>query len=167
MKSSKLTRTLITAALSIALVTTSLSVLAVLAGRVPPQQAPIADTLPAGIILMWPRDIEDIPPGWALCDGTNGTPNLRDKFVVGAGDDYALGETGGQISVDTLHTHGPGDYSALPSPASIYGAEIGVHVTTRYHEHAHAITGTSAIAGDPEQDNLPPYHALIFIIKLE
>ena len=40
--------------------------------------------------------------GWAICDGTNGTPDLRDRFIVGAGDTYAIGETGGNNST---HQH--------------------------------------------------------------
>lgn len=42
-------------------------------------------TLPSGVIVMWSGS--SIPSGWALCDGTNGTPDLRDRFIVGAGEE--------------------------------------------------------------------------------
>lgn len=41
-----------------------------------------------GFILLWHGAVVDIPPGWALCDGNNGTPDLRDRFVIGAGSTY-------------------------------------------------------------------------------
>lgn len=45
-------------------------------------------------ICLWPGAIADIPAGWALCDGNNGTPDLRDCFVIGAGGAQAPGATG-------------------------------------------------------------------------
>lgn len=58
--------------------------------------------LPVGIISLWSGEIVSIPAGWALCDGANGTPDLRDRFIVGAGTDFNVGDTGGS---DT-HDHG-------------------------------------------------------------
>ena len=54
---------------------------------------------PMGSIVMWSGSIANIPSGWALCDGNNGTPNLKDRFVVGAGSNYSVGNTGGSNSV--------------------------------------------------------------------
>ena len=53
---------------------------------------------PVGIITMWSGAISNIPTGWALCDGNNGTPNLTDRFIVGAGNDYTVGATGGEAT---------------------------------------------------------------------
>jgi microcystin-dependent protein len=64
--------------------------------------ASIAD-IPSGIIVMWSGSISNIPSGWALCNGSNGTPDLRNRFVVGAGSSYSVGNTGGAQSV-TLTT---------------------------------------------------------------
>jgi hypothetical protein len=58
-----------------------------------------------GIICMWSGAVDAVPWGWALCDGTNGTPDLRDRFIVGAGSTYAKGATGGATSVNLAHTH--------------------------------------------------------------
>src|SRR5436190_4634054 len=52
-----------------------------------------------GDIKIWSGATTDIESGWQLCDGTNGTPNLRDKFLVGAGTTYAVAATGGATSV--------------------------------------------------------------------
>lgn len=62
-----------------------------------------------GQVIMWYGSADNIPPGWALCNGQNGTPDLRNRFIVGAGDDYSLGATGGSASGVTspsgAHTH--------------------------------------------------------------
>ncbi len=57
-------------------------------------------SLPAGIIVMWSGTLANIPSGWHICDGTEGTPDLRDKFVKGAASGQNPGATGG----DSLHT---------------------------------------------------------------
>jgi len=63
-----------------------------------------------GIIVEWSGSVATIPAGWHLCDGTEGTPDLRDKFIVGAGSTYAPGATGGANSHNHIftgvgHTH--------------------------------------------------------------
>lgn len=69
------------------------------------------DELPKGIIVMWSGAVNAVPGGWALCDGTKGTPDLRGRFVLGAGGTYAVGATGGeerhQLTVNEMpnHTH--------------------------------------------------------------
>ena len=57
--------------------------------------------VPTGVICLWSGLVTAIPAGWALCNGSNGTPNLRDRFIVGAGSTYAPGATGGA----NTHTH--------------------------------------------------------------
>ena len=59
------------------------------------------DPFPSGGIIMWSGSIGSIPGGWLLCDGSNGTPNLRDRFVVGAGGSYGVDGAGGA----SAHTH--------------------------------------------------------------
>ena len=71
-------------------------------------EAAIGGLTPVGGIIMWSGAVVDIPVNWALCDGSNGTPNLTDKFIVGAGDTYAVdavgGATSGTTSSDGAHT---------------------------------------------------------------
>jgi len=63
--------------------------------------------LPVGGIVIWSGSVGSIPSGWYLCDGTNGTPDLRNDFVIGAGGAYAVGATGGSNTITTVpaHTH--------------------------------------------------------------
>ena len=55
--------------------------------------------IPAGGIIMWSGSVGSIPSGWVLCNGSNSTPDLRNRFVVGAGSTYAVNATGGADSV--------------------------------------------------------------------
>jgi microcystin-dependent protein len=63
--------------------------------------------LPIGVIVMWGGQISAIPSGWQLCDGSNGTPNLRGQFIVGAGSTYSPGDQGGAASVTLDATQMP------------------------------------------------------------
>ena len=63
-----------------------------------------ASSVPSGTILPWYGDPNSIPSGFALCNGSNGTPDLRDRFLVGAGSSYNRGATGGANTV-TLNTN--------------------------------------------------------------
>jgi microcystin-dependent protein len=61
---------------------------------------------PAGVIVLWSGSIGSIPAGWVLCNGSNGTPDLRNRFVVGAGSTYAVDATGGSAdAIVVSHTH--------------------------------------------------------------
>lgn len=63
-------------------------------------------SVPTGCILLWSGSIGSIPAGWALCNGNNGTPDLRNRFIVGAGSTYAVNATGGSAdSIVVSHTH--------------------------------------------------------------
>jgi hypothetical protein len=69
---------------------------------------------PSGGIAMWSGSIASIPTGWRLCDGTNGTPDLRNRFIIGAGSTYAPGATGGSAtSTPTGTISGSTDGTAL------------------------------------------------------
>ena len=59
-------------------------------------------TVPSGAIIMWSGETNDIPTGWVLCNGKNGTPNLCDRFVIGAGKSYSVGEADGGFSTTSV-----------------------------------------------------------------
>lgn len=75
-----------------------------------------------GVITVWSGAIDNIPPGWFLCDGTNGTPDLRDRFVPSTGPLFAVGAEGGTVlhnhffTSDT-HSHALVPAGALDTPA--------------------------------------------------
>jgi len=66
----------------------------------------LANGIPSGAIVLWSGAIVNIPSGWLLCNGSSGTPDLRDRFVVGAGSTYAVAATGGSANATLVsHTH--------------------------------------------------------------
>lgn len=71
------------------------------------QNAPAsAPAVPSGGIILWSGSTGSIPATWYLCDGTNGTPDLRNSFIIGAGSSYAVNATGGTAdAVVVSHTH--------------------------------------------------------------
>jgi len=111
-------------------------------------------TLPKGIITLWYGSIASIPAGFVLCDGTNDTPDLRDRFIVGAGSTYSVNDTGGGVQ----HSHTfTGDGHTHDHPAGVMLAA---------GENFSKITETAPATGTTDNTNhLPPYHALVFIMK--
>ncbi len=146
---------------------------------------------PPGGIIMWSGSIGNIPSGWALCDGSNGTPDLRDRFIVGAGGSYNVGSTGGANSVALNtnqmppHNHGAGNLNADTAGShsheyrtaegtknaggvtSGYLHSVLYRQTSREGAHTHTVSGSTASAGGGQaHENRPPYYALCFIMKL-
>lgn len=75
--------------------------------------AGVSAVIPKGVIVLWSGSTSSIPTGWALCNGANGTPDLRDRFVVGAGSTYSVDATGGSANaVVVSHSHGASTGSA-------------------------------------------------------
>ena len=84
--------------------------------------------VPGGFIGMWSGSAETIPTGWALCDGTNGTPNLTDRFVLGAGKAYQPGVTGGAATATPSVAAGSAKTLNIGTGAA--GTGIGIQGTT-------------------------------------
>jgi hypothetical protein len=136
--------------------------------------------VPAGGIIMWSGSIASIPTGWYLCNGANGTPDLRDRFIVGAGSTYAVAASGGSAdAVVVSHTHtasvtDPGHYHNTPYNFAIYqtGGSSGANNTFNSINNPQTdikTTGvtvsnsTTGVSGT--NANLPPYYALAYIMK--
>jgi hypothetical protein len=145
------------------------------------QSAPaVSATFTAGMILIWSGSIGSIPVGWVLCDGTNSTPDLRDRFVVAAGNTYAVGATGGSadaivvthnhtatsVVTDPGHTHSlllpGGGGTGVWSPVTNTGSTQNISTSTT--GVTVATTNTSAGTSGTNA-NLPPYYALAYIMK--
>lgn len=85
----------------------------------------VRDIVPTGVITMWYGSIASIPSGWYLCNGSNGTPDLRDRFIVGAGTTYAVAATGGSANAILVsHTH------TTASSSTFTGTALGTHTHT-------------------------------------
>ena len=113
------------------------------------------DDIHAGMIMMWSGLISEIPPGWSICDGTNGTPDLRDKFVRGASAEVGTG--GGCNSHFHVMTCNMGCTAGCGSYVLI---DPGSTVAVAGYSHMHSLNVYSA-----ETSNIPPCYELIFIRK--
>lgn len=119
--------------------------------------------VPTGGIIMWSGLITAIPTGWALCNGENGTPNLTDRFIVGAGEDYEVGDTGGLRSVSLTtsqlpsHSHGSGTLSASSAGSHTHDRGTLSTNTTGSHTHSFQDQGIipDSVAGDPSSSYYP------------
>lgn len=105
------------------------------------------------MITPWSGAIVAIPAGWHLCDGNNGTPDLRDKFIVGAGDTFPVDDVGGATPHDHPFT-GDGHTHQY-----IFGADVLSGADLSDTTNSTAVTGTTN--GDP---GLPKYYALAYIM---
>ena len=147
------------------------------------QNAPTsAPAIPSGGIILWSGSTGSVPSGWYLCDGTNGTPDLRNSFIVGAGNTYAVGATGGTAdAIVVSHTHAatstvtdPSHSHSLPVESRTFGGGGSINsvdTSGSGYNTGSATTGitvatTNASAGvSGTNANLPPYYALAFIMK--
>lgn len=107
----------------------------------------------AGMIVMWSGLVSDVPNGWSICDGTNGTPDLRYKFIRGAGNQ--VGAQGGSAS----HSHSIDHYIGCAS-GSLFVVNGGCSCMVAAQGHTHSMYVNAQNAS-----NIPPYYELIFIRK--
>lgn len=148
--------------------------------------------LPQGIVIIWSGTSSTIPSGWFACDGANGTPDLQNLFVVGAGSTYSLNSTGGfaDAIVPTHnhtvsgpnaggnHTHtGPrysSDFSSFNFGTTSFRRgelrDTGGQVTSTtgnasIASHSHSGGALNGTGVNPTNQNLPPYYSLFFIMK--
>ena len=102
--------------------------------------------VPTGGIIIWSGSAAAIPTGWLLCDGTSGTPNLRDRFIVGAGSTYAVNATGGAATVTLAEANLPAHTHTVSGTS---GGQSADHSHTGFTDvqgaHNHAIGGASGV----------------------
>lgn len=145
----------------------------------------VASVLPTGMILLWSGSIGSIPAGFLLCDGTNSTPDLRNRFVVGAGSTYSVNQTGGSAdAIVVSHTHtatvtdpghshtstralngfdlggGSDQYDVAAASGGYISSNVITATATTGITVANSTTGTSGTG-----TNIPPYFALCYIMK--
>lgn len=144
------------------------------------QNAPAsAPAVPSGCIMIWSGAIGSIPSGWVLCDGTNSTPDLRNSFILGAGNNYSVGQTGGSTdAIVVAHTHTATSTVTDPShshsiiamtsggPNGLGGGSNSYAYSTAAATTGITVATTNATAGvSGSGANMPPFYALAFIMK--
>lgn len=151
--------------------------------------------IPRGGIILWSGSIATIPAGWLLCNGTGGTPNLQNRFVVGAGNTYAVGAAAGAATVTLVaanlppHAHsgstdGGGSHNhnhsyayvgntnnmwhqntASTLAAALDNATEGNGAIKSGGSHSHTFTTGNGPGTSTAFSILPPYYALAYIMK--
>lgn len=108
-----------------------------------------------GMVCWWPFDVADIPGGWVICDGTNGTPDMRDVLAIGARDGYDSGAilgsaehthrgTGSTGNASDHHTHNIYFIFGSPPAGSFNAVDIGGSIS-KYSEHIHELAEVTDI----------------------
>jgi microcystin-dependent protein len=152
-------------------------------------------SIASGIIAYWPNSEASIPAGFKLCNGSSGTPDLRGRFIVGAGGAYSAGSSGGFDTINLIgtltiathaltiaempaHAHAYNDtrnyQEKADAPGGVwldkdcYGSLSGIYG----HGSTTASTGSGTPHGHPGSsitfaaiDNRPPFYALLYIMK--
>ena len=143
-----------------------------------------ASAFVTGMIILWYGDTTNIPGGFVLCDGQNSTPDLRDRFIIGAGNNFSAGGTGGSNSVTLSEANLPSHRHFVVSNSFGGQNRTGSNVSANnqvakgtgagniFETYNLASTGGNASAGRSSSvgsgtafDNKPLYHALCYIMK--
>ena len=115
----------------------------------------------SGMIMLWSGAIGAIPAGWVICDGDNSTPDLRNRFVTGAGDEYAVDATGGESEHTLTVGEIPAHVHAIEGKGGTSGTNVAMTLSVTNRSQNTLSTG-----GDGAHENKPPYYALAYIMKL-
>jgi len=119
-----------------------------------------ADAIPKGLIAMWSGASNAIPAGWAICDGTNGTPDLRDRFVIGAGHNYPVNAADGHdshtLSINEMPSHNHGGVTGADGANHTHSGTTGFQNQNATHSHTMQV-GINGDKGDSGSSTLRNY----------
>ncbi len=132
-----------------------------------------------GMIMLWSGAQNAIPSGWVLCNGSNGSPDLRDRFVVGAGSSYSVGNTGGASSVTLSTSQIPSHNHSAPSLTIKVSNQAGGDPNydniararrsgSQQNANSNSVvmgSSTGSTGSGSSHENRPPYYALCYIMK--
>ena len=122
--------------------------------------------IPSGVIMMWSGAVNAIPTGFVLCNGSNSTPDLRDRFVVGAGNSYSVGDNGGSVTAtDTVSVSVSGSGT---TGNQNWGSGSGQYQPTNGWQqsgHNHSFSFSGSGSDTVSIDTRSPYYALCYIMK--
>lgn len=133
--------------------------------------------IPSGMIMLWSGSSDNIPTGYVLCDGQNNTPDLRDRFIVGAGNSYNVNDTGGSnevtLTVDEMPTHTHNftsetvasqlDDSTSTTNPYVYQS---IFANSKYYVNNTVSGSNENTGGGQAHENRPPYYALCYVMKV-
>lgn len=123
--------------------------------------------VPVGTIVIWSGSVESIPENWHLCDGTEGTPDLRQRFVYGAGGNYNVGVFGGAETVTLAVAHMPTHSHTVNGQ---YGGSVATSSTTYFRKNTGGTSSsitTSSTGSGTAHNNMPPFYVLCYIMKIK
>lgn len=127
---------------------------------------------PIGAILPWYGKQESIPDGWHICDGEAGTVDLRDRFILGAGESYTVGESGGAkevtLTIDQMPAHKHSGVNSKKGPNAVINNTNSYYGTVMQATVAgdSDIVNTGSTGNNQAHNNMPPYVVLYFIQKI-
>lgn len=123
------------------------------------------ESLPIGSVILWAGTLETIPTGWHLCNGEDGTIDLRGMFALGAGGTYNLGDSGGSeevtLTVEQMPSHSHEYQLRLAASSSLTSGSSPYFTVTSTTKPQTGKTGSSQ-----PHPNMPPYKALYYIQKI-
>lgn len=130
------------------------------------------NTLPRGLIIAWAGDL--MPAGWTLCDGTNGTPDLRNVFIIGAGNKYSIGDKGGSANINIninnmpSHSHSYAYGNIDNNEDVLAGSDLGLVPVPPLEPiwQGQASTQTGIVGDNTPLNIMPPYYIFAYIMKL-
>lgn len=141
--------------------------------------------IPSGGIIIWSGAVDAVPPGWVVCDGTNGTPDLRDRFVLGGGGSRAVGSTGGaethKLTTSETPSHSHRQLTGMgatgePKPQSYLinngtttdGGTGYMGSGSAYHAAGKSPSSvyTQSSGSGAAHSIMPPYYVLCYIMKV-
>ena len=129
--------------------------------------------VPVGTIVAYAGESEDLPEGWAVCDGTEGTPDLTHRFIMGAGSGVNANSRGGSDAVTLTAAHLPphAHTVSLPLPGDMRGNPNGWRDHGKGGNYWNRMSWsetreTSSAGGGKAHNNLPPYRTLRFIMRV-
>ena len=122
--------------------------------------------VPSGCILAYSGEAETVPEGWAVCDGQNGTPDLRGRFILGVSETHPMGETGGAEEVTLTAAQMPTHVHSYAVGPAISGNAVAFSTQTTSSPVTQQTGLINSNGGSLPHPNMPPYYALIYIMKL-
>ncbi|CAF1260646.1 unnamed protein product [Adineta steineri] len=101
--------------------------------------------VPSGVILLWSGTIATVPQDWAICDGTQGTPDLRDRFILGSGSNaqYSPTQTGGSSSQTATITVGDTTLTTAQMPSHSHGGSTSIEDSPTIYYDVNSVPCTS------------------------